>query len=253
MGLLACAHGLGDVYPFTNAQGHSFVSPQNANGWAQGSCATGTKQSPIDISSTTAQVPAEDPGALKATGFDGDRPVAWRVEGAAAAGAGGGSTTSISFNIQSKIGGSPQLSGGPLTGRLVYFKVFVLKYIHHFFSYAFSHAEFHWGGTTADLGSEHTIDGTRAAVEMQMVFHRQSFESAGETAAATWATTGGATLAAYGANPAQPANAHDLAVIAAASESPIDPAGIAVISYMIDVRFSSYLIPFHLPLSSGWS
>ena len=66
-------------------------------------------------------------------------------------------------------------------------KVFLNSYLSNtlfIYSYAFSHAEFHWGNAAGVLGAEHSIDGTRAAMEMQLVYHRTSF-TAGQAASVT--------------------------------------------------------------------
>jgi len=79
--LLACAHGLGDTFPYANAAGHVW-DVQTTLEWIANSCNTGTKQSPIDIVSTAAATPTVDPGALVAKGFNADRPLTWQVAGA---------------------------------------------------------------------------------------------------------------------------------------------------------------------------
>ena len=110
-GLLACAHGLGDTFPYANTAGHVW-DVQTAGEWtATGSqCITGTKQSPIDIVSTAAATPTVDPGALVAKGFNADRPLTWQVAGAAA-----GNPVAVTAQItDAALGGTPLLFGGPL-------------------------------------------------------------------------------------------------------------------------------------------
>merc|ERR1712115_54999 len=77
-GLLACAHGLGDTFPYLNTAGHVW-NTQTAGEWINTGTQriTGTKQSPIDIVSTAAATPTVDPGALVAKGFNADRPLTW--------------------------------------------------------------------------------------------------------------------------------------------------------------------------------
>merc|ERR1711994_138448 len=82
MGLLACAHGLGDTFPYANTAAHVWDVQTTGEWTATGSqCITGTKQSPIDIVSTAAATPTVDPGALVAKGFNADRPLTWQVAG----------------------------------------------------------------------------------------------------------------------------------------------------------------------------
>ena len=112
--LLACAHGLGDTFPYANTAGHVW-DVQTAGEWtATGSqCITGTKQSPIDIVSTAAATPTVDPGALVAKGFNADRPLTWQVAGGTVATV----VTAVAVTAQitdAALGGTPLLFGGPL-------------------------------------------------------------------------------------------------------------------------------------------
>ena len=108
-GLLACAHGLGDTFPYLNTAGHVW-NAQTAGEWILNQCITGTKQSPIDIVSTAAATPTVDPGALVAKGFNADRPLTWQVAGAAA-----GNPVAVTAQItDAALGGTPLLFGGPL-------------------------------------------------------------------------------------------------------------------------------------------
>ena len=111
-------------------------------------------------------------------------------------------------------------------------------------SYAFSHFEFHFGSTAGTvLGAEHSIDGVKAAMEMHAVFYKNELTLAQETAAAA-----GAWTLDTGAN-----GGYGRAVIAATT-APVDPAGVAVIAYQIDVRFSFPLSALiNRCVSSGWS
>merc|ERR1712156_1037118 len=64
-GLLACAHGLGDTFPYLNTAGHVWDVQTTGEWTATGSqCITGTKQSPIDIVSTAAATPQWTPVRL---------------------------------------------------------------------------------------------------------------------------------------------------------------------------------------------
>merc|ERR1712156_57722 len=169
--------------------------------WIDNSCNTGTKQSPIDIVSTAAATPTVDPGALVAKGFNADRPLTWQV-----AGASGGNPVAVTAQItDAALGGTPLLFGGPLET-----------------DYAFSHFEFHFGETAGtDLGAEHSIDGVKAAMEMHAVFYKNELTFDQEAAAAAAA-----------ADPT-------LNAIAAATPAPVDPAGVAVVAYQIDVGDSN--------------
>ena len=108
-GLLACAHGLGDTFPYLNTAGHVWTD-QTAGEWISNQCITGTKQSPIDIVTSTAATPTVDPGALVAKGFNADRPLTWQVAGAT-----GGNPVAVTAQITAPaLGGTPLLFGGPL-------------------------------------------------------------------------------------------------------------------------------------------
>merc|ERR1712156_539905 len=207
-GLLACAHGLGDTFPYLNTAGHVW-DVQNTLEWIANSCNTGTKQSPIDIVSTAAATPTVDPGALVAKGFNADRPLTWQVAGAT-----GGNPVAVTAQItDAGLGGTPLLFGGPLET-----------------DYAFSHFEFHFGSTAGTiLGAEHSIDGVKAAMEMHAVFYKNELTLAQETAAADAAADPTLT----GAN-----GGYSRAVIAATT-APVDPAGVAVVAYQIDVGDSN--------------
>merc|ERR1712156_1031420 len=210
-GLLACAHGLGDTFPYLNTATHVW-DVQTAGEWILNSCNTGTKQSPIDIVSTAAATPTVDPGALVAKGFNADRPLTWQVAGAT-----GGNPVAVTAQItDAALGGTPLLFGGPLET-----------------DYAFSRFEFHFGKIAGtDLGAEHSIDGVKAAMEMHAVFYKNELTFAQEAAAAN-AAGAAATLPYTGAN-----SGYSRAVVAATT-TPVDPAGVAVVAYQIDVGDSN--------------
>merc|ERR1711994_622302 len=112
------------------------------------------------------------------------------------------------------LGGTPLLFGGPLET-----------------DYAFSHFEFHFGSPAGtELGAEHSIDGVKAAMEMHAVFYKNELTFAQETAAAA---AGAAAATPTGAN-----GGYGRAVIAATT-TPVDPAGVAVVAYQIDVGDSN--------------
>merc|ERR1711884_961816 len=180
--------------------------------WIDNSCITGTKQSPIDIVSTAAATPTVDPGALVAKGFNADRPLTWQVAGAT-----GGNPVAVTAQItDAALGGTPLLFGGPLET-----------------DYVFSHFEFHFGSTAGTiLGAEHSIDGVRAAMEMHAVFYKNELTFAQETEAAV-------PSVAAAALPYTAANSGYSRAVIAATTAPVDPAGVAVVAYQIDVGDSN--------------
>merc|ERR1711963_1213969 len=179
-------------------------------------CITGTKQSPIDIVSTAAATPTVDPGALVAKGFNADRPLTWQVAGA------GGVTVAVTAQItDAGLGGTPLLFGGPLET-----------------DYAFSHFEFHFGSPAGtELGAEHSIDGVKAAMEMHAVFYKNELTFAQETAAALAAAD--PTLNGVAAATPTGANGGYSRAVIGATTAPVDPAGVAVVAYQIDVGDSN--------------
>merc|ERR1711884_928793 len=180
-------------------------------------CITGTKQSPIDIVSTAAATPTVDPGALVAKGFNADRPLTWQVAGAA-----GGNPVAVTAQItDAALGGTPLLFGGPLQT-----------------DYAFSHFEFHFGSAAGTvLGAEHSIDGVKAAMEMHAVFYKNELTLTQETAAA--AAAADPTLNGVAAATPTGANGGYSRAVIAATTAPVDPAGVAVVAYQIDVGDSN--------------
>merc|ERR1712115_695312 len=79
-------------------------------------------------------------------------------------------------------------------------------------------------------GAEHSIDGVKAAMEMHAVFYKNELTLAQETVAAA---AGAAAATPNGAN-----GGYGRAVIAATT-TPVDPAGVAVVAYQIDVGASN--------------
>merc|ERR1711884_295170 len=179
-------------------------------------CITGTKQSPIDIVSTAAATPTVDPGALVAKGFNADRPLTWQVAGA------GGNPVAVTAQItDAALGGTPLLFGGPLET-----------------DYAFSHFEFHFGSAAGTvLGAEHSIDGVKAAMEMHAVFYKNELTLAQETAAAL--AVADPTLNDVAAATPTGANGGYSRAVIGATTAPVDPAGVAVVVYQIDVGDSN--------------
>ena len=107
-------------------------------------------------------------------------------------------------------------------------------------SYAFSHFEFHFGSTAGTiLGAEHSIDGVRAAMEMHAVFYKNELTFAQETDAAA-AAVAAAALPYTGAN-----SGYSRAVVAATT-APVDPAGVAVVAYQIDVSLPFFFFLYKL-------
>merc|ERR1711884_633203 len=185
--------------------------------WIDNSCITGTKQSPIDIVTSAVATPTVDPGALVAKGFNADRPLTWQVAGAT-----GGNPVAVTAQItDAGLGGTPLLFGGPLET-----------------DYAFSHFEFHFGSTAGTiLGAEHSIDGVKAAMEMHAVFYKNELTLTQETAAADAAAD--PTLNVIAAATPTGANGGYSRAVIAATTAPVDPAGVAVVAYQIDVGDSN--------------
>ena len=115
-------------------------------------------------------------------------------------------------------------------------------------SYAFSHFEFHFGSTAGTvLGAEHSIDGVKAAMEMHAVFYKNELTLAQETAAAAAAVAAATPTGANGG--------YGRAVIASTT-APVDPAGVAVVAYQIDVSLPFFFFSCKLPeqyFLPGWS
>merc|ERR1711884_763214 len=119
------------------------------------------------------------------------------------------------------LGGTPLLFGGPLQT-----------------DYAFSHFEFHFGSAAGTvLGAEHSIDGVKAAMEMHAVFYKNELTLTQETAAADAAAD--PTLNVIAAATPNGANGGYSRAVIAATTAPVDPAGVAVVAYQIDVGDSN--------------
>lgn len=105
-----------------------------------GVCGSGTSQSPINIITASATTAAADIGAVTTTLFDTNirgvlvntgRVLRWMA-----------------------LGTAPTITGGPLAANSIY---------------TLSHIDFHFGSVDTQ-GSEHQLDGTSSAMEMEMVF-----------------------------------------------------------------------------------
>ena len=112
-------------------------------------------------------------------------------------------------------------------------------------SYAFSHFEFHFGSAAGTvLGAEHLIDGVRAAMEMHAVFYKNELTFAQETAAA--AAVADPTLNGVAAATPTGANGGYSRAVIAATTAPVDPAGVAVVAYQIDVSLPFFFFLYKL-------
>lgn len=118
-----------------------------AQGAATWVCNTGTMQSPIDIVTADTQAETTDPGAIVGTLFDKD------LDGYL-----GNTGRALRYMVFGYA--RPTISGGALGTKV----------------YALSHIDFHFGSVSTQ-GSEHTIDGTKYAMEMEMIFYDGSFAS----------------------------------------------------------------------------
>ena len=118
--------------------------------------ATGTKQSPIDIVTSTLTVSGTDPGNVTCVGCANDLTGSLINDG-----------RSIHFTPTSPI--KPYLMGGALAAGK---------------TYVFDHAEFHYGSVSTQ-GSEHTIDAAKAPLEVQLVHYDSSLLTATLAAAST--------------------------------------------------------------------
>ena len=112
-------------------------------------------------------------------------------------------------------------------------------------SYVFSHFEFHFGSTAGTiLGAEHSIDGVKAAMEMHAVFYKNELTFAQETAAA--AAVADPTLNGVAAATPTGANGGYSRAVIAATTAPVDPAGVAVVAYQIDVSLPFFFFLYKL-------
>ena len=118
-------------------------------------CNSGTMQSPIDIVTANVAAPTTDPGAIVGNLFGQD------LDGYLA-------NTGRALRYMVFGYARPTISGGALGTKI----------------YALSHIDFHFGSVSTQ-GSEHTVDGTKYAMEMEMIFYDGSFASNADAMAST--------------------------------------------------------------------
>jgi len=165
-----------------------------------GVCSTGTKQSPIDIKMAEAKIPTVDPGMPMLNNFSPKQ--SFSIDFGPSDG-GGLAIYQTDFGIDAADFGVPTLTGGPLDAGD---------------SYNFVFGEFKWHDTTDTLGSEHSIDGTFAPLELQLVHLKSS---------AAALTAGSAVLA------TSDWNTHVKAVVDASTVP--DPSAVAVVNYQFEI------------------
>jgi len=167
-----------------------------------GVCSTGTKQSPIDIKMAEAKIPTVDPGMPMLNNFSPKQSfsIDFGPDGTDGAGL---AIYQTDFGIDAADFGVPTLTGGPLDAGD---------------SYNFVFGEFKWHDTTDTLGSEHSIDGTFAPLELQLVHLKSS---------AAALTAGSAVLA------TSDWNTHVKAVVDASTVP--DPSAVAVVNYQFEI------------------
>merc|ERR1719384_2374247 len=193
LSFVAGAYAVGDGYPFDptansikyNEQTDS-TKPWLASG-ASGEC-SGTNQSPIDIVTDSATIPTDDPGMPMINNLNPKQSYTISIGNAAAAAVvvSGATTEDEEFadgtgltiwqkewGIGSTDFGVPSLTGGPFDAGD---------------SYNFAFGEFKWHKTSDTMGSEHSIDGTFAPLELQMVFLKSNTAELATTGAKIGAT-----------------------------------------------------------------
>jgi len=123
-----------------------------------GTCSSGTKQSPIDVTTADLVVESTDPGEITLTGHDIQLTGSVKTDG-----------RQIYFVPTAPASGfRPILSGGALSSSKVY---------------VFDHFEFKFGQTSA-TGSEHTIDTKQYPMEIQFVYFDATTHADAATAGA---------------------------------------------------------------------
>jgi len=165
-----------------------------------GVCSTGTKQSPIDIKIAEAKIPTVDPGMPMLNNFSPKQSFSidfGPMDGGSLA------IYQTNFGIGPADFGVPTLTGGPLDAGD---------------SYNFVFGEFKWHHTTDTLGSEHSIDGTFAPLELQLVHLKSSAA----------ALTAGSTVSDF-----PNWNTHVKAVVDASTVP--DPSAVAVVNYQFEI------------------
>merc|ERR1719266_933422 len=186
-----------------------------------GVCSTGTNQSPIDIVTASATIPTDDPGMpminnlnpkqnyyINGIGIGNAAAVEVQTSGVVTSDEEFADGTGVTiwqkeWGIGATDFGVPSLTGGPFDAGD---------------SYNFVFGEFKWHETSDTMGSEHSIDGTFAPLELQMVFLKSN--------TAELATTG----AKIGAK------AHWYTHVKKVAEAAtVDPSAVAVISYQFEI------------------
>jgi len=200
LSFVAGAYAVGDVFPFnpSNPTATILYSDQTTDAWtktdASGQCDTGTNQSPIDIVTASATIPTDDPGMPMINNLNPKQTYSIQI-GDADDGT-GLTIWQKAWGIGTSDFGVPSLTGGPFDAGD---------------SYNFAFGEFKWNKDSDTLGSEHSIDGTFAPLELQMVFLKTSAGFIKD--AAGWTTH----------------------VTAAATATTVDPSAVAVVNYQFEI------------------
>merc|ERR1711997_716122 len=176
----------------------------------------------IDIVTDSATIPTDDPGmpminnlnpkqsydinigksySVQTTDANGNE-----VDAEVAADGTGLTIWQTTFGRDATDFGVPTLTGGPFDAGD---------------SYNFAFGEFKWHKTSDTLGSEHSIDGTFAPLELQMVFLKST----------TAALTGGAGITATGTA----ANSWYAHVTTVGTAATVDPSAVAVVNYQFEI------------------
>jgi len=172
-----------------------------------GVCSTGTKQSPIDIKMAEAKIPTVDPGMPMLNNFSPKQD--FSIDFGPANGA-GLAIYQTAFGVASDDFGVATLAGGPLDAGD---------------SYNFVFGEFKWHHTTDTLGSEHSIDGTFAPLELQLVHLKSN--------AAAFAAAGSTVLEA--GTPVLDANWYNRVKAVVDFSTVPDPSAVAVVNYQFEI------------------
>merc|ERR1711997_213473 len=182
---------------------------QTADPWTKASesgvCNTGSNQSPIDIVTASATIPTDDPGMPMINNLNPKQD--YQINIGAADDGTGLTIWQKTFGIASTDFGVPTLTGGPFDAGD---------------SYNFAFGEFKWNKDSDTLGSEHSIDGTFAPLELQMVFLKST--TAALTAGAAITTIAGGTGVEWYTQ-----------VKKIVDYSPLDPSAIAVVNYQFEI------------------
>merc|ERR1711997_1372169 len=178
---------------------------QTADPWTKASesgvCNTGSNQSPIDIVTASATIPTDDPGMPMINNLNPKQD--YQINIGAADDGTGLTIWQTGFGIAATDFGVPTLTGGPFDAGD---------------SYNFAFGEFKWNKDSDTLGSEHSIDGTFAPLELQMVFLKSTTAALTTGAAIVAATTEWYT--------------HVKKIV---DYSPLDPSAIAVVNYQFEI------------------